>query len=161
MKIFTIILTILVSMAASAHASITMDISRDLVDFRTMESGQTQTIADQGVYHNELTCTSTNNRTWYIKTNIVRPLTSGLNSIAPENLKWMVVDVLNGKGIVYNNRNVANPFSFAKGLVYTSDPADNTGNQVKLRFRYILAVPKNQVAGNYYGSVRWTMTEVL
>jgi len=161
MKILGIVLTILFSTVASVHASISMTLDRDLVDFRTMESGQTQTVADQGVYHNELTCSSTNNRTWYIKANMIRPLTSGANTIASENLKWMVVDVINGKGIVFNNRNIANPFSFAKGLVYTSDPADNTGTQVKLRFRYILAIPKNQTAGNYYGSVRWTMTEVL
>lgn len=161
MRVLAVVLIMIFSTAGVACAGISMSLDRDLVDFRTMESGKSAVISDQGVYHNELACVSTDNQTWYIKANMIRPLTSGMNTIPNENFQWMVVDVINGKGIVFNNRNVPVAFSNYKGLVYTSDPADNNGASVKIRFRYILNVPKNQIAGNYFGSVRWTMTELL
>ncbi len=144
-----------------ANAGITMTLDRDSVDFRTMENGQTAEISDQGVYHNEIVCTSTNNKTWYLKANLIRPLSSGMYAIPSDNFKWKIVDLINGKGIIYNNINVATPFMGMPSLVYTSDPVDNTGTEIKLRFRYVLTIPKNQAAGNYFGSVRWTMTELL
>ncbi|MDP2912808.1 MAG: hypothetical protein Q8N91_02240 [Candidatus Omnitrophota bacterium] len=156
-----IVLSAVILPAQAAFAVITMTLDRDLVDFRTMESGQTVVISDQGVYHNEITCTSTNNQPWYLKANMIRPFTSGMNTIPNEDFQWMVVDVINGKGIVYNNKNVPNPFTNFKSLIYTSDPEDNTGVEVKIRFRYILKLSKRQIAGNYFGSVRWTMTELL
>lgn len=161
MKISILIAIVISVLTGNVYAGITMSLDRDMVDFRTMEMGQTQEVSDQGVYHNEITLSSTNNQTWYLKTQIIRPLTSGANTIPNENFKWKVVEVVNGKGIVYNNINVANPFTDFKGLIYTSDPLDNTGIEVKIKFRYILIIPKNQIAGNYFGSVRWTMTELL
>lgn len=161
MKIAIIVLGFVVLACGMAHAAITMTLDWDMVDFRTMESGQTRDISDKGVYHNEIICTSTNNQTWYLKTNLIRPLTAGMSTIPNECFYWMVVDVINGKGIVFNNRNILVPFTTYKSLVYTSDPADNTGTPVGLRFRYTLKLPRNQVAGNYVGSVRWTMTELL
>ena len=138
-----------------------MSLDRDMVDFRTMENGQTAEISDQGSYHNQVTLSSTNNKTWYLKVNLIRPFTSGVNTIPNEYFEWKAVDVITGKGIVTNGVNVPTPFRDAPSLVYTSDPVDNTGNEVNIRFRYILTIPKNQIAGNYFASIRWTMTELL
>ena len=165
MKLLKLALTIafILINARLASAGITMSLDRDLVDFRIMEIGQTAEISDQGIYHNEVACTSTNNQTWYLKVHTVRPFTSGdgLRTIPNENFKWKVVGVVNGKGTVFNNINQPNSFTDTQGLVYTSDPLDNTGTEVKLQFRYILTIPKNQIAGNYTATVRWTMTEIL
>ena len=157
-----IIATILVLAATGiAYAGITMTLDRDMVDFRTMEKGETREISDQGVYHNQVTCTSTNDKTWYLKVHTIRGFSSGAHVIPNEHFQWKVVTVVNGKGIVNGNINQANSFQDMSSLVYTSDPLDNTGTEVKLQFRYILTVPKNQIAGNYFASVRWTMTELL
>ncbi|MBI5144382.1 MAG: hypothetical protein HZA30_04880 [Candidatus Omnitrophica bacterium] len=161
MKIVPLTLMIIFTFSGMASAGITMSLDRDMVDFRTMENGETKEISDQGAYHNELTCTSTNNKTWYVKVNTVRPFTSGIRTIQNEYFQWKVVEVINGKGIVTNNINYPSFFRDIPSLVYTSDPVDNTGTEVKIRFRYILTIPKSQAAGNYFASVRWTMTELL
>lgn len=148
-------------MPGFAYAEITMSLDRDMVDFRTMESGQTKEVSDQGVYHNQITCTSTNNKTWYLKANTIRPLTFGSYMIPNENFQWKVTAVINGKGIVANNINQLNAFTDTPSVVYTSASDDNTGAEIKLQFRYILTIPKNQIAGNYFSSIRWTMTELL
>jgi hypothetical protein len=164
MKIVTpILIALLLTVVAvpSSQAVITMTIDRAMVDFRIMENGQSTEVSDQGVYDNQVTCTSTNNVTWYLKTNLVRPFTSGPNTIPNENFSWKVVNVVNGRGMVFNNLNAANSFTDARSLVYTSDPADNTGAEVRIQFRYLLTIPKNQIAGNYFATVRWTMNETL
>ncbi len=161
MKIPILISILILMTCGMAMAAIDMSLDRDMVDFRTMEIGQTSEISDQGVYHNQLTCSSTNNKTWYLKVNMVRPFTSGAYTIPNEYFEWKVVDVIDGRGIVTNGTNVPTPFRDNPSLVYTSDPLDNTGTEVKIRFRYILTIPKNQIAGSYFASVRWTMTELL
>lgn len=161
MKIIYFVLMIIFISSGTAVAGITMTLDRDLVDFRMMENGETREISDQGVYHNQLTCTSTNNKTWYVKVNMVRPFTAGNRTIPNQYFQWKVVDVINGKGVVNNNINQPNSFTDSQGLVYTSAPLDNTGTEISLRFRYILAIPRNQAAGNYFATIRWTMTELL
>jgi len=144
-----------------AHAAITMTLDRNMIDFGNMNTGETKELAEQGVYHNEVTLTSTNNKTWYLKANMVRAFTSGMNTIPAENFKWVVVSVDNGKGIVNGNVNNPTSFSTMPDLIYTSADTDNTGTVVKLKFRYILTIPKNQVAGGYDAVIRLTMIETL
>ncbi len=161
MRIAALVLFAFIVTAGHAHAAITMTVDRNTLDFGAMNTGETKELAEQGVYHNEVTLTSTNNKSWYLKAHLVRPFTSGVNTIPPENLQWMVVSVGYGRGIVYNNINVANPFSTMPSTVYTSAETDNTGTAVKLRFRYLLTVPKDQVEGGYSAVVRFTMIETL
>lgn len=145
----------------SAQATLSMDIDVNNLDFRIMDPGQTYELADKGTYHNEVSCSSTNNRTWYLYAQAIRPFTSGIRTIPIENFKWMVVSVGDGKGTLLNNVNIANPFTLTPGLIYTSDSLDNTGTVIRIRFRYVLTIPKNQVAGAYDSVVRFTMNEVL
>lgn len=159
-------LTVMVMMivlvwAGEAHAALTMNLDRSQLDFRAVNPGDTVVLADQGVYHNIVTCASTNGKTWYLKAHMVRPFTCGMYTIPGENFQWMCVSTGQGNGIVYNRINIANPFTSTPGLVYTSDSTDNNGKEVKLQFRYILTIPKNQVAGSYDSVVRWTMLEIL
>ena len=147
--------------AGVSHAAITMDLDRTTIDFRSLNTGQTSELADQGTYHNQVTCSSTNNKTWYLKAHLVRPFTSGMNTIPAENFQWMVVSIGNGRGMVTNSINVPTSFSTIQSTIYTSAETDNTGTEVKIQFRYILTIPKNQVAGGYDAIVRLMMVESL
>jgi len=160
-KISILILIVILTLSGISHAAITMSVDRDRLDFGTMENGQTKNLADQGVFHNQITCRSTNNITWYLKVNMMQPFTSGPNTIPTDSFRWEVADVVNGKGIVTNNKNIETPFTNLKSLVYTSDTTDNNGTDIGLRFRYHLTIPKNQISGNYFSYIRWTMTELL
>jgi len=144
-----------------AAAEITMTLDRNQIDFRVMDPGETREVTDQGVYHNQISCTSTNDVTWYLKAQIIRPFTSGMHSIPNENFRWKVVSVGDGRGQVYNNVNTANPFTTYPGVIYTSADTDNTGTQVDIQLRYVLTVPRNQIAGHYDAVIRFTMIEIL
>ena len=150
-----------VTWATNSSASISMTLDTNLLDFRTMNPGESRDLSDKGVYHNQLSLTSTNNKVWYLKTNLVRPFTCGMNTIPAQNFQWIVVSIGNGKGYVTNNRNIPNPFTTFPSLVYTSADSDNTGTQVDIQFRYLLTIPKNQVAGGYDAVARFTMIEQL
>lgn len=161
---FVLIITIAAISLVATHnvyASLTIDIDRNLLDFRAIDPGDSMEIADQGTYHNEITCTSTNNQTWYLKARLIRPLTYGTYTIPNENFRWIVVSIGDGKGTLYNNLNVANPFTDMSQTIYTSADTDNTGTAVKIRFRYVVTIPKNQVAGPYDAVIRLTMNEYL
>ena len=38
-----------------AYAGITMSLDRSMLDFRSMDVGETKELADQGAYHNQIT----------------------------------------------------------------------------------------------------------
>jgi len=161
MRRFAVVMMVLLVWTGAAHAALTMTLDRQQLDFRSGNPGDTIELADQGVYHNVVTCTSTNRITWYLKAHLVRPFTCGMYTIPNENFKWMCVSMGQGNGTVFNRINIANPFTVTPGLVYTSDSTDNNGKEVKLQFRYLLTIPKNAVAGSYDSVVRWTMLEIL
>ncbi len=144
-----------------AHAAISMTLDRNMLDFRTVNPGSSTELADQGDYHNEVTCSSTNNKTWYLKAHLVRPFTSGANIIPSENFKWIVASVGSGKGTLANTINMPTPFTTTSSIIYTSGDLDNNGTEIKLKFRYLLVVPKNQIAGAYDAVIRLTMNELL
>lgn len=150
-----------VSFAGIAHAEFDMAIDRNLIDFRTMDPGQTKELADQGVYHNQVSCTSDNDRSWYLKTYLARPFTSAMNTIPNENFYWIMVSKGNGRGIITNNVNTETAFTTFPSVLYTSAETDNTGTPVALQLRYVLKVPKDQLAGSYDSIIRFSMIETL
>jgi len=147
--------------AGHAYAAISMDVDQNMLDFRAVNPGSTTVLADKGVYHNIITLTSTNNKIWYFKAHLVRPFTSGLNTIPNENFKWECVSIGQGRGIVTNNINVPTPFTSTPSLIYTSTDTDNTGTPVAMMMRYHLTIPKNQISGAYDAVIRLTMNEIL
>lgn len=147
--------------STNARAAISMALDRNMLDFRAVNPGSSAELADQGDYQNEVTCSSTNNKTWYLKAHLVRPFTCGVNTIPSENFKWIVVSVGSGRGTLANTINMPTSFASAPSIIYTSGDVDNSGTEIKLRFRYLLVVPKNQVAGSYDAVIRLTMNELL
>lgn len=131
------------------------------MDFGGMRIGEEKMLSDKGGYQHEFTFTSTNARTWRLKAQLLRPFTSGTSSIAPENFKWIVEELQNSQGYLANSISTENPFSTFPILIYTSANSDNTGTQVRMKFRYKLKIPKSQAAGAYTAQVRFIMVEDL
>lgn len=146
---------------ATSDAALQMNLDYNMLDFGAMNTGESKEISIKGTHHNTLTCTSTNNMTWYLKAQVVKPFSFMQYTIPEANFKWTVVSVGAGKGIVNGGVNFTFPFSRTPTLIYTSDPDDNTGTAIDISFRYSLDVPENQVAGNYNGTVRFIMIETL
>ena len=145
----------------SAHATFEMSISRAFIDFGFMEIGEFKEAKEEDDYQNEVTCTSDNGNTWYLKIHLVTPFRTETNQIPPGSFKWKVVDVINGTGYA-TRKNEFNDFSTAPMVVYTSSPEDNDmGREVTIRFVYGLEVPETQIAGDYTSLVRYTLTETL
>ena len=143
-----------------AYAAFEIETDAFSIDFGFMNIGESKELQEKGMYHNEITCKSDNAKTWYLKTQTIEPLKSGEDYVPYENFKWKIVEVLNGDGVIYN-KDMYNTFSDITSLVYTSGPNDSGGREVKIRFKYHLLIPKNQVAGNYRTIIRYTMTELL
>ncbi len=147
--------------AATADGALQMTLDYNMIDFGAMNTGESKEVSIKGVYHNQLTCSSTNNITWYLKAQVVKPFSSMQYAIPEDNFKWTVVSVGIGRGIVNGGLNFTFPFSRIPVLIYTSDAADNQGAAIDISFRYTLAIPENQVAGNYNATVRFIMIETL
>jgi hypothetical protein len=143
-----------------AYAVFEIEVDAYGIDFGFMNIGESKEVQEKGVYHNEITCKSDNAKTWHLKIQTIEPLKSGEDYIPDENFKWKVVEVLTGDGVIHNKDSYS-AFSDTASLVYTSGPNDSGGSEIKLRFKYSLLIPKNQVAGNYRAVIRYTMTELL
>jgi hypothetical protein len=144
----------------SAHATFEMSVDRPFVDFGFMDIGEFKELMEQGSYHNEVTCTSDNGNTWYLKLHLLAPLRSGTDEIQTTNFKWKIVEIVNGTGYPANENNFNN-FSTAPLVAYTSSPGDSGGTAVGIRFTYGLQVPQTQITGNYQCVMRYTFTETL
>jgi len=155
--IFFISLIFMVSKPVYAAFEVRLDTYN--IDFGFMNIGESKELREKGMYQNEVTCKSDNAKTWYLKIQAMGPLKSGEDYIPYKNFEWQVAELLNGDGAIYN-KDVYTAFSDIASLVYTSGPGDPTGREVNLRFKYNLAIPKNQVAGNYRTIIRYTMTEI-
>lgn len=128
------------------------------ISFGAMDIGEQKELGGYG-YHNQLTCKSTNGRTWYVKIHVLAPLTSqGIKTISNSYFRYMLAWT-DGTGSPQNTS--YNAFTTIPTLVYVSGPNDNDGNSVNMQFKYDLSIPANQVAGVYNTIVRYTMTEVL
>ena len=131
-----------------------------IIDFGFMNISENKHLKEKGSYHNQITCTSDNDNTWYLKIHLAEPFNSGSAYIPYESFQWRVTSVANGSGIVYNE-NEFRPFLDIPVAVYTSGPNDNSGTEVSIRFDYQLSIPKNQLPGNYRSAVRYTLSELL
>ena len=143
-----------------ACSGLTLTLDNNHLEFGKMNIGEWKEISKEGSYHNEVVCSSTNGKTWYLKINLLIPFSSDKNVISEENLKWKVEEVIGGNGVIFNEDRFNN-FSVIPQTVYTSGPSDNNSADVQIRFSYGLLVPENQINGNYSTLVRYTMTEAL
>ena len=145
---------------SSAWATFSLSVDSQPLSFDVMDPGQGKELVSQGNYHNEVTCQSTNGTTWYLKIHVTRPFSSASATVPLENFQWMLSEVQSGTGSP-QNIGVYNAFTTSPTLVYISGNSDNSGTQVKARFRYQLTLPANQLSGVYSTIVRYTLTETL
>ena len=154
-----LILLLLVGIKA-AEAIVEIDTDSVDIDFGFLNIGDWKELQEHGSYHNEITCSSTDNVLWYLKVHALNDFTAGSNTMPISNLKWKVINVINGAGTLAN-RETYSDMATNPQLIYQSGPGDDSGNQVKLRFVYAISIPKSQPAGNYRATIRFTMTEQL
>jgi len=162
-RILIIAFLIVFFLTSNAHATFNMSITAGYktIDFGGMKLGEQKTLATRGNFEHQFDFDSTNGRTWYFKAQLLRPFTSGVHSIPPENFEWIVEQVISGNGVLSRNVTTPGPFSRNPVLIYTSGASDNTGTTVKIKVRYKLDIPKKQPAGAYTAHIRFIMVEEL
>ncbi|MBI2093654.1 MAG: hypothetical protein HYT88_02910 [Candidatus Omnitrophica bacterium] len=127
--------------------------------FGLMHLGEEKTLSQFGNYHNQVTCTSTNGRSWNLKISVLHPLTSGRDNIPLEAFQWQMVST-NGKGTIPKLYQFS-PFSLVPTLVYISHTDETAGSSIQFNFKYELKIPESQAAGAYQTTIRFTLTEIL
>jgi len=145
--------------AEPAHAALTLTTDHRSVSFGLMQLDEEKTLAEQGSFHNQITCASTGGRLWYLKIHVLQPLTAGAETVPLEAFKWAVTTP-NGKGNVAHS-NQLTPFNVVPDLVYISGANEAAGTTVTFQFRYSLKVPSAQLTGVYNTTIRFTFTEIL
>lgn len=145
--------------ASSAYAALTLTTDHRSVAFGQMQLDEEKTLAQQGSFHNQITCASTGGRLWYLKIHVLQPLTAGAETIPLEAFKWAVTTP-NGRGNVAHS-NQFTPFSVVPDLVYISGADEAAGTAVTFQFRYSLKIPSAQPTGVYNTTFRFTLTEIL
>lgn len=151
---------LLISIATTCLAGkLTISTDTSSISFGAMDIGGQKELGSSG-YHNQLTCKSTNSKTWYIKIHVLAPFTSqGIRTIDNNYFRYMPVWT-DGTGSLQNILSYS-AFTTMPTLVYVSGPNDNDGNNINIQFKYDISVPANQVAGAYNTTVRYIMTETL
>ncbi len=155
--LWSMVLCLVCSPLSFANLQLTTD-QRQLF-FGVMQVGESKELAQSGTYHNQITCSSTNGRMWYVKVNVLQPLSSGGRNIPLENFQWQV-SASGGAGSIAHPHEWR-PFSLMPDTVYISSPTEQAGATVQLQFKYSLQIPDSQVAGIYQTTIRFTLTEAL
>lgn len=158
-KILLFLIALLLNLPSFAYAGLELSVDRNPLSFGLMELTEEKELARYGGYEHEVTASSTNGNTWYLKINILRPLTSAEDTIPLEYFKWQAT-TLNGSGALARPYQF-NEFSLFPELVYTSSVDENSGTEVTLQFKYRLKIPEVQIRGSYTTVIRFTLTEVL
>lgn len=159
MKRATLTLLVLAILPLASYASIEISTDHRPLTFSVMQLGEEKELAQVGAYHNQVTCSSTNGITWYLKISVLQPLTSGQDSIPLENFKWQLVWT-NGTGSIASHYQFK-PFSLFPDIVYMSGPNEAAGNTINFQFKYYLKIPDAQINGVYSTTIRYTLTEIL
>jgi len=124
--------------------------------FGLIGPGKTKVLGE-GHFFNEVKCRSNSGRSWYLKVSLVSLRLAEENYIltAPH-LKYKIVE---STGQARTEKIDFKEFSEQPILIYTSEGEDNRGQEVNLRFQYILSTPADAPAGNYVGQIIFTMSE--
>lgn len=145
--------------APVAYSAIEITTDHRALFFGLMQLGQEKELAEFGTYHNQITCSSTNQNAWYLKINLLSPLSSGAQIIPLEYFQWQLT-YTDGVGTVANPHQYKE-FSLTPDLVYISGPDEATGTSINFQFRYYLKIPEVQTSGTYNTTIRFTLMEVL
>jgi len=159
MKKIILTVILLFGILTLANAAISISTDHRSVFFGVMQLGEEKELANLGGYHNVVSCSSTNGNTWYLKINLLRPLSSGQDAIPLENFQWKL-STTNGIGMISNPYQFK-PFSLFPDSVYISGPGESGGNQINFKFKYYLEIPEAQTSGSYNTTIRFTLTEIF
>ena len=143
----------------AGEAALTITTDHRTIAFGVMQLGEEKRLAQLGSYQNQITCSSTNGQSWYLKMHLLQPLSSGAETIPLEQFTWRVTSP-NGKGTLAAPNQFA-PFSLTPQLVYISGANEASGDAIVLQFTYSLRIPDAQVSGIYQTLIRFTLTELL
>lgn len=159
MKKIAFSLALILSLSCTAYATIEISTDHRALFFDVMQLGEEKELAQLGGYHNQITCSSTNGNTWYLKINLLQPFTQGQETIPLESFKWQLAWT-GGKGTLLSPYQFK-PFSLIPDLVYISGANESAGAAIDFQFKYYLKIPETQVSGAYNTTIRFTLTEVL
>lgn len=159
MKKAVLIISAVFILALPAYAGLEISTDHRPLSFGLMRLGEEKELAQSGVYHNQITCSSTNAGAWYLKINLLQPLASGAETIPLENFQWQLVWA-SGNGTPVGSYHYK-AFNLFPDLVYTSGPGEAAGGNIDLQFKYSLKIPENQLSGVYSTTIRFTLTEIL
>ena len=143
----------------TAEAGMTLSTDHRPVSFGLMRLEEEKTLAELGAYHHQITCSSTNGLSWYLKIQVLSPLSSGAETIPLEQFQWEVTST-SGRGTLTRPHQFT-AFSLVPDLVSFSAPDEASGQTVTFQLRYLLKIPARQVSGIYQTTIRLTLTEVL
>ena len=156
-----LVLTSLLLLPGARQAAAALEFSTDQrpVAFGVMRLGEEKIVAQSGTYHNQLTCSSTGGQPWYLKVNVLQPLSAGAEAIPLEQFqRWLTST--SGHG-TQAHPDTFTPFGLAPDTVYLSSNDEASGTPVTFQFRYQLRIPERQVSGVYSTTIRFTLTELL
>ncbi len=145
--------------AVPAFAALKFSTDGRPVAFGMMRLGEEKILQQSGTYHNQITCSSTDGQPWYLKVNVLQPLTTGAETIPLEQFGWWLTSTT-GRGTAAHP-NMFTPFSLVPDTVYLSSTNEASGTAVTFQFRYQLKIPERQVSGVYSTTIRFTLTELL
>ena len=142
-----------------AWAALELSTDQRPLTFGVMQLDESKELAQLGAYHNEITCTSTNGHSWYLKISALQPLTSGPDTIPLDNFQWQLAWT-SGLGTAPAPYQMT-PFSLSPSLVYVSGPNEAQGEAIRVQLKYLLAIPEAQASGAYQTTIQFTLTEIL
>lgn len=137
-----------------------IDLDKSAIAFGRVRPGEWENLGE-GSYYNQVTCQSNNDRIWYLRINVLNPLTgTGKGgTIDNSHFKYMA-GWTNGTGTV-ESQYTFRDFDTVSTSVYTSSVEDAMANLIYIQFQYGLSVPENATADDYTTTVVYTMMESL
>ena len=157
--LYRVLLAILLAWQGPAWAALTLTTDNRSLFFGVMSLDESKELAQFGSYHNEITCSSSNGQTWYLKVQVLDPLRAGGEVMPPGQLEWQM-ETPDGIGSLSHPNDYA-PMTVMPQLVYISGPNEAAGANIRLRFKYRMTVPEAQISGVYQATIRFTLNEVL
>lgn len=125
------------------------------INFGFSEPGKSVELYPERNY-NEIKCVSNKGTKWYLRIAVVGDIIGpqGTN-VGIGSFKWLVASS-SGDGIIEKGWH---PFTKEPAQVYISGPRDMIGDEVTIKFKYKLDLPKNALGGNYGINIIYTMTD--
>lgn len=125
------------------------------INFGYVDPGKSVELYPEKNY-NEVKCVSNKGTKWYLRLSIIGDIVAPVGgNVTIDCFKWMIASST-GDGVAEKDWH---PFTAEPSQAYTSGTNDMIGEEVTIRLKYKLDLPKNSIGGNYGLNVLYTMTE--